>query len=68
MAIAEKSFNRIEDRIRGTLKKKRFPMVSTDYTVLISVSLKFFNLLNPVLEVVAGIADWEITKQFFFQM
>lgn len=27
MAIAEKSFNRIERRIRGTLMNKRFPMV-----------------------------------------
>ena len=27
VAIAEKSFNRIEGRIRGTLMNKRFPMV-----------------------------------------
>ena len=27
VAVAEKAFNRIEGRIRGTLTKKRFPMV-----------------------------------------
>ena len=43
MAIAEKSFNRIEGRIRGTLTMKRFPLVCLLPAMLSLIKLDFSN-------------------------